>query len=155
MRTRPFSAAASIGLLVVLGAGVAAAQGGHRRTPPTPPPRPIPMAGTVIDWSVFVSAYGEASSSRTPIPDAATPVTLPAEAGWTCSVGAPTRAAVDSDHWSEVRNLECERGDARVSTTGFCQIAGPSWGARAGVLSLGSAGAAERLQLTVDCVVRN
>jgi hypothetical protein len=113
------------------------------------------MTGTVIDWSVFVSAYGEASSSRTTIPVTPTPVTLPTETGWSCSVGVPTRAAVDSDHWSEVRTLECQRGDAILSTTGFCQIAGASWGARAAVLSLGSTGAAERIQVTVDCTVRN
>jgi hypothetical protein len=84
-----------------------------------------------------------------------TPVTLPEGTGWTCSVGTPTRAAVDTAHWSEVRTLECRRGDAVVSTTGFCQIASASWGARAGVLSLGSTAAEERLQLTVDCTVQN
>jgi hypothetical protein len=134
---------------------VVAAQPGHRRTPPPPPPSAIPMSGTLIDWSVFVSAFGDASSSRTTVPGTASPLTLPAAAGWTCTVGVPTRAAVDTDHWSEVRTLECRRGDATVSTTGFCQIASSSWGARAAVLSLGSPGVDERLQVTLDCTVRN
>jgi hypothetical protein len=152
MRTRPLTLAA-LGLTLVASASAAAQ--GHRRTPPPPPARAIPMEGTVIEWSVFVSAYGEGSSSRTPIAAASTPVTLPEAAGWACTVGTPTRAAVDTQHWSEVRTLECQRGDATVSTTGFCQIAGASWGARAGVLSLSSTGAPEHLQLTVDCTVRN
>ncbi len=136
-------------------AGGAAAQGGHRRTPAPPPPAVIPMTGTVIDWSVFVSAYGELPSSRATIPEAATAVVLPEVTGWSCTVGVPTRAAVDTEHWSEVRTLECRRGDAILSTTGFCQIVGASWGARAAVLSLGSTATEERVQLTVDCAVRN
>jgi hypothetical protein len=133
-------------------AGSAAAQ---PRRPHPPAARAIPMEGTSIEWSAFVSAYGDAPSSRTPITASATPLVLPAEAGWSCSVAAPTRAAVDSDHWSEVRTLECRRGDAVLSTTGFCQIIGTSWGARAAVLSLGSTATDERVQITVDCVVRN
>jgi hypothetical protein len=42
-----------------------------------------------------------------------------------------------------------------LSTTGFCQIASASWGARAALLSLGSTGQSERIQVTVDCTVRN
>ncbi len=152
MRTR--SLILGVLLLVTTLVSLAAAQG-HRRTPPPPPARAIPMTGTVIDWSVFVSAFGEAPSSRTPITGAATPISLPSETGWSCSVGTPTRAAVDSEHWSEVRTLECRRGDAILSTTGFCQIAQTSWGARAAVLSLGSTSVDERIQLTVDCIVRN
>lgn len=154
MRTRPIALAAAV--VVSLIASLALAQGGHRRTPPPPPPRPIPMGGTVIDWSVFVSAYGDLPSSRTTIAaETATPIALPAATGWSCTVGTPTRAAVDGEHWSEVRTLECQRGDAILSTTGFCQVVGSSWGARAAVLSLGSIGAAERIQVTVDCAVRN
>lgn len=149
-------AAATAALSSTALGSTALAQGGHRHTPPHPaPPRVIPMAGTIIEWSVFVSSYGEASATRGPIAAAATPVTLPAAAGWACTVSTPTRAAVDSDHWSEVRTLECTRGDAILSTTGFCQIAGAGWGARAAVLSLGSVGADERVQVTVDCTVRN
>jgi len=136
-------------------ASLAWAQQAHRRRTPPPAPHAIPMAGTVIDWSVFVSAYGEAASSRTTIPITPTAVTLPAATGWSCSVSVPTRAAVDGDHWSEVRTLECQHGDAILSTTGFCQIASASWGARAAVLSLGSTTVAERIQVTVDCAVRN
>ena len=150
MRTR-----IAIATLLLGTSSLALAQGGHRRTPPPPPPHAIPMAGTIIDWSVFVSAFGEASSHRSPVEATATPVTLPAETGWACSVSVPTRAAVDGDHWSEVRTLECRRGDAILSTTGFCQIAGPSWGARAALLSLGSTTVSERVQVTVDCTVRN
>ena len=109
----------------------------------------------MIEWSVFVSAYGDAPSSRTSITSASTPLTLPAAAGWSCDVGTPTRAAVDASHWSEVRTLECRRGDAVLSTTGFCQVASTSWGARAAVLSLGSTTSEERVQITVDCTVRN
>jgi hypothetical protein len=152
MRLRPL--AALLLTLVASIAGVAAAQTGRRHAT-APAPHAIPMAGTVIDWNVFVSAYGEAPSSRTDITASATPVTLPADAGWSCSVGVPTRAAIDSDHWSEVRTLECRRGDAILSTNGFCQIVGASWGARAAVLSLGSTAQDERVQVTVDCVVRN
>jgi hypothetical protein len=139
--------------MLALGATSAAAQA-HRPRPPAPA-HVIPMAGTLIEWSVFVSAYGDAPSSRTPITESATPLTLPAEAGWSCTVGVPTRAAIDTEHWSEVRALECRRGDAILSTTGFCQVVGASWGARAAVLSLGSTTSEERVQITVDCTVRN
>ena len=147
-----------IGLMLVVSvlaiAGSSAAQR-HRPRPPIAAPRAIPMEGTVIAWSVFVSAYGDAASSRSPITGAVTPLTVPAAAGWSCSVSVPTRAAVDTEHWSEVRTLECRRGDAILSTTGFCQIVVASWGARAAVLSLGSTTSEERVQVTVDCAVRN
>jgi hypothetical protein len=148
---------APLALLLALGlAATAAAQGGrHTPRPPLGHATTIPMAGTAIEWTVFVSSYGDAPSHRSPVPATATPVTLPDAAGWACSVGAPTRAAVDADHWSEVRTLECRRGDAILSTTGFCQIASSSWGARAAVLSLGSTAVDERVQVTVDCTVRN
>ena len=42
-----------------------------------------------------------------------------------------------------------------VSTSGFCQISGPSWGARAAVLSLGTRAAQSRVQVTLDCSVIN
>lgn len=146
--------ASVLSLAVLLGAAAAHAQGGGRRHTP-PPPRPIPMAGTRIDWTVFVGAFGEAGPSRSTIGAEATPVTLPESTGWSCSVSVPTRAAIDGDHWSEVRTLECRRGDAILSTNGFCQVVGASWGARAAVLSLGSTAQDERVQLTVDCSVVN
>lgn len=158
MQNRPPGLWLGLGTLVLVTilASLALAQGARRRTPrPPAAPASLPMAGTLIDWSIFVSAYGDAPSSRSPVPTTVMPVTLPESTGWSCSVGTPTRAAVDSEHWSEVRTLECRRGDSILSTNGFCQVIGSSWGARAAVLSLGSASAEERIQLTVDCSVRN
>lgn len=137
--------------LLTLGlVGSAAAQ--RHRAPPPPPP--IAMEGAVIEWNVFVASFRETAARRTVIPDAVTEIALAPDAGWTCSVGVPTRARIDGSNWSEVRSLTCTRGDAIVLTNGFCQIAGSSWGARAGILSLGTAESPDRAQVTLDCAVR-
>jgi hypothetical protein len=126
----------------------------RRRTPPPPPPPPITMESAVIEWNVFVASFHDTAARRTVIPAEVTEVALAPDAGWTCNVGAPTRARIDDANWSEVRALTCTRGDAVVSTNGFCQIAGASWGARAGILSLGTTASTDRAQVTLDCAVR-
>ncbi len=145
-----------IALSVLLLVGLASGASAQRRRTPTPPaPPPITMESAVIEWNVFVSSFHDTVATRTVIPDAPTEVALAPDAGWVCSVGASTRARVDGSNWSEVRALTCTRGDAIVSTNGFCQIAGSSWGARAGILSLGSPSSADRALVTLDCAVRN
>ena len=133
---------------IVCAQGAASAQRGRRR-PPEPPAVPYDAA---VQWTVFVSAHGDQAARRTVASAEPGSIPVPME-GWQCTYSAPTRAQVNATNWSEVRTLECSRGDAIVSTTGFCQIAGPSWGARAGVLSLGARGDASRVQVTVDCSV--
>jgi hypothetical protein len=120
-----------------------------------PPPRAIPMEGTIITWTAFVSSFGETPSHRQAVELGVTTVQMPAASGWTCTVSAPNRAAIDPEHWSEVRTVECTHGEAIVSTTGFCQISGPGWGARAGVLTLGTSTSEDHVQITVDCAVQN
>jgi hypothetical protein len=124
-----------------------------QRRPPreAPPPPPIPFEAAV-QWTVFVSAHGDQPSRRTVASAEPGAIPLPIE-GWSCSYSAPTRARVDDTNWSEVRTLECVHQGASVSTTGFCQVAGPSWGARAGVLSLATPAAIGRVQVTLDCSV--
>jgi hypothetical protein len=131
---------------------VSSASAQRRRTPPPAPP-PIAMEGAVIEWHVFVASFRETAARRTVIPETLTEIALAPDAGWACSVGVPTRARIDESNWSEVRSLTCTRGDAIVSTNGFCQIAGAGWGARAGILSLGTAQSADRAQVTLDCAV--
>lgn len=137
---------------IALVASLAHAQ--RRRTPEPPPPPPITMESATIEWTVFVSSFHDTPSRRTAVPSDVTEVALAPDAGWTCSVGVPTRARIDASNWSEVRSLTCAHGDAIASTNGFCQIAGSSWGARAGILSLGSGASTDRAQVTLDCTVR-
>jgi hypothetical protein len=123
----------------------------RRRTPPPPPP--ITMDAAVVSWSLFVSAYGETPSSRRTISSVEPgPIPVPL-AGWACTYGAANRARLNDTTWSEVRSIECTHGDAVVTTSGFCQVVGASWGARAGVLSLGSTTGTSRLDITLDCEV--
>jgi hypothetical protein len=131
--------------VAVAATGIADAQ----RRPRTPPP--VPYDATV-QWTVFVAALGSVPAHRAMLTPEPGSMPIPLE-GWQCTYSAPNRARLDDTNWSEVRTLECARGDALVSTTGFCQIAGPSWGARAGVLSLGVRNAPSRVQVTLDCSV--
>lgn len=108
----------------------------------------------MIEWTTFVAAYRDASSSRTVVPATEAPVVVP-DPEWTCRVNAPVRARLNETTWSEVRQLECSRAGTVVSTSGFCQVVGGTWGARAAVLSLGTTGGADRLAITLDCEVRN
>lgn len=132
--------------LVALGSVGVSAQ----RRPRTPPPVP---ADATVQWTVFVSAFADQPSRRTVASAEPAPIPLPI-AGWQCTYSAPNRAQLDGSNWSEMRTLECTHGDAIVSTTGFCQIAGASWGARAGVLSLGTGAAEGRVTVTLDCAVQ-
>jgi hypothetical protein len=134
--------------LLLPSAGVAQ----RRRTPPPPPP--IAMDAAVVSWSLFVSAYGDASAQRTAITSTeAGPIAVPLE-GWNCTYGSANRARLNTTTWSEVRTIECTHGDSVVSTSGFCQVIGASWGARAGVLAIGQVTAPSRLNITLDCEVR-
>jgi hypothetical protein len=144
----------ALALAVALSASVGGASAQRRRVTPPPPPPPITMESAVIEWNVFVASFHDTAARRTVVPGEVTEIALAPDAGWTCSVGAPTRARIDDTNWSEVRSLTCTHGDAVVSTNGFCQIAGASWGARAGILSLGTAASADRAQVTLDCAVR-
>lgn len=144
-------AAILIAAIVLAAIGGRAAAQRRRRDPPPASAAPVPFDANV-QWTVFVSAYGGQPARRTVA--SAEPGAIPVPmSGWQCTYSAPNRARLDDANWSEVRTLECTRGDAIVSTTGFCQIAGPSWGARAGVLSLGARGEASRVQVTLDCSV--
>ena len=105
-----------------------------------------------VTWTVFVSAYGEHSAQRQTATAEAGSIELPG-VPWSCTYSTPNRAQLNATNWSEVRTLECTRGEAVVSTTGFCQIAGPSWGARAAVLSLGGPAGTTRVSVTLDCAV--
>jgi hypothetical protein len=147
---RPLPLAALVLVALALLAGIASAQ--RRRREPPPPP-PIEMDSATVTWSLFVSAYGESPSSRTAIDaPAAGPIPVPVT-GWSCVYGAANRARLNDTTWSEVRTIECTHGTDVVSTSGFCQVIGPNWGARAGTLSLGSTTSASRLNITLDCEV--
>lgn len=116
-------------------------------------PRNIPMAGTPVEWTLFVSPHGATPAQRGPIGADAGLVTIP-ETTYQCRYSAPNRVAISAENWSETRTLECQFGTSIVSTSGFCQVAGPSWGPRAAVLYLSEAGGAERVEVSIDCAVR-
>jgi hypothetical protein len=140
-------------LLVVAIALLSAVATAQRRRRDPPPPPPIDMATAVVTWTLFVSAYGETPAHRSAIEGpSAGPIPVPM-AEWSCEYGAASRARLNDTTWSEVRTIECTHGTDVVSTSGFCQVIGPSWGARAGTLSIGSTTAASRLNITVDCEV--
>lgn len=122
---------------------------GQRRRHREPPPVPLDAD---VTWTVFVSAYGEHSAERRTATAEAGSIELP-DSPWSCTYSTPNRAQLNATNWSEVRTLECTRGEAVVSTTGFCQIAGASWGARAAVLSLGGPAGTTRVSVTLDCAV--
>lgn len=140
----------AFGSLDVLGANDHASA---QRRPRPREPRAVP-ADAVVEWTVFVSAFGDQPARRSVASAEPAPIPLPLE-GWQCTYSAPNRAQLDGTNWSEMRTLECTRGDALVSTTAFCQVSGASWGARAGVLSLGTAAAESRVTVTLDCAVRS
>jgi hypothetical protein len=122
------------------------AQRRHREPPPVP-------ADAAVQWTVFVSAFGDQAPHRSTA--SAEPGTVPLPiAGWSCTYSAPNRAQLDANNWSEMRTLECTHAGAVVSTTGFCQVAGASWGARAAVLSLGTPASEGRVTVTLDCAVQ-
>lgn len=133
-------------LVLVLGASSFADAQRRRR------PRNIPFEGTVVQWSLFVSAHGPVPAQRTTIDAQPSGISIP-ETSYTCSYGAPNRVAVNATTWSETRFVECRFGSTVVSTSGFCQVSGTSWGPRAAVLYLAEEGATERLQVTLDCTV--
>lgn len=149
MPTRPSRTAVflvlSLGALATLvGSGVDA----QRRRP-----RNIPFAGTPVEWTLFVSPHGSAPAQRGPIGADAGAVAIQ-ESAYQCRYSAPSRVAISTEHWSETRSLECQFGTTLVSTRGFCQVAGPSWGPRAAVLYLGEVDGAERIEVSMDCAVR-
>jgi hypothetical protein len=150
MTLRHASLSASVLLALALASGLASAQ--RRRREPAPPP-PIEMESATVTWSLFVSAYGESPSSRIAI-DAPTsgPIPVPL-GGWSCTYGPASRARLDDTTWTELRTIDCTRGSDVVSTSGFCQVVGASWGARAAMLSLGATSSSSRLNLTLDCEV--
>jgi hypothetical protein len=111
------------------------------------------MESATITWSLFVSAYGDSPASRFAI-DTPTPGPIPVPlGGWTCTYGAASRARLNDTMWTELRTIDCIHGTDVVSTSGFCQVAGANWGARAATLSLGATSAPSRLNLTLDCEV--
>lgn len=137
-------AVAGLALLASTQAPVAA----QRRRAPA-----LPFEGTTVEWTLFVSPHGESPSQRSVI--GATSASVPLEGtSYACSYGAPNRVAIDAQHWSETRNLECTFGTTHVSTSGFCQVSEGTWGPRAAVLYLAEEGATERIQVTLDCAVR-
>ena len=78
-----------------------------------------------------------------------------------CSDGADVTREVRPPGWLEQALLvarkdlaiEVATGEI-VSTSGFCQVAGPSWGPRSAVLYLSEVGGAERVEVSIDCAVR-
>ncbi len=145
MSTQRVLSALALAAIVLSAWGVADAQRRRRDPPPVP-------ADARIQWTLIVSAYDDHPATRSEVSSEPGRVTLPMSE-WTCTYGAPNRASLDATNWSEMRALECRHGDGVVSTTGFCQIAGASWGARAGVLSLGVGASPSRVTLTLDCAV--
>jgi len=116
-------------------------------------PRNIPVEGTTIEWTVFVSAHGASPSSRGAISASQGSVIIP-ETPYHCTFGAPNRQSLGGVNWSETRSLECTVGTTVISTNAFCQISGADWGPRAAVLYLNEVGATERVQITLDCAVQ-
>ena len=116
-------------------------------------PRNIPVEGTTIEWTVFVSAHGASPSSRGTISASAGSVIIP-ETPYHCAFGAPNRQSLGGVNWSETRSLDCTVGNTVVSTNAFCQISGADWGPRAAVLYLSEVGGTERVQITLDCAVQ-
>ena len=116
-------------------------------------PRNIPVEGTTIEWTVFVSAHGASPSSRGAISAEAGAISIP-ETPYRCTFGVPSRQSLGGANWSETRALECTVGTTVISTNAFCQISGADWGPRAAVLYLSETGATERLQITLDCAVQ-
>ena len=116
-------------------------------------PHNIPLEGTPVEWTLFVSPHGAAAAQRTAITSEAGAVTI-ADTTYQCRYGAPNRVAISTTNWSETRTLECQVGTTLVSTSGFCQVSGESWGPRAAVLYLSEVGDTERIQVSIDCAVR-
>jgi hypothetical protein len=138
--------AALAGLALVLASTPGEAQRRRR-------PRNIPVEGTTIEWTVFVSAHGASPSSRGAISPSAGTISIP-ETPYHCAFGAPNRQSLGGVNWSETRALECTVGTTVISTNAFCQISGADWGPRAAVLYLSETGATERVQITLDCAVQ-
>ncbi len=150
-RLLPNTHAVTATLTVVLGVALLAsplADAQRRRRP-----RNIPFEGTTVEWSLFVSAHGTTPANRAPLTAEAGSVPI-AETSYRCGYTAPNRVAISAQNWSETRTLECRFGSTVVSTSGFCQVSGTSWGPRAAVLSLGEEGSTERVELSIDCAVR-
>ena len=116
-------------------------------------PRNIPFQGTTVEWTLFVSPHGSTPAQRGAV-TAEPGVVAIAETAYACRYGAPNRVAISAENWSETRTLECQIGSTIISTSGFCQVSGPSWGPRAAVLYLSEAGSTERLEVSIDCAVR-
>lgn len=116
-------------------------------------PQNIPIVGTTIEWTLFVSPHGATPAQRGAVGTDAGIITIP-ETAYQCRYGAPSRVAISAENWSETRTLECQIGTTIVSTNGFCQVSGASWGPRAAVLYLSELDATERVQVTLDCVVQ-
>lgn len=134
--------------LVALGSTALAQTRGRRSREPAAIP-----ADAAIQWTLFVSAYEDTPARRAATTAEPGTIDVPL-AGWQCRYSAPHRAQLNGTNWSEMRTLECTHGTAIVSTTGFCQISGTSWGARAAVLSLGTGTAESRATITLDCAVQ-
>ncbi|MCS6857567.1 MAG: hypothetical protein NZM37_07645 [Sandaracinaceae bacterium] len=115
--------------------------------------RNIPKDGTIVEWTLFVSPRGEHPAERRPIPNTAGEIDVPG-LGYRCRYSEPNRVAATSTAWSETRMLECEIGGVLVSTNGFCQVFEKSWGPRAAVLYIGAGPLADRVQISLDCLVR-
>lgn len=137
----------SLGLTLLLASPLIAVRGGDLAFAQEPISADVP-----VTWTLFVSATGSNPARRETISAREDHFDLPLNA-WSCRYGVPNRARVDSLNWSETRSLECVRGDSVVSTTGFCQVSGSSWGARAAVLSLGTVDSPSRLSVSLDCEV--
>lgn len=128
--------------------GAPAEVGAQRRRP-----RNIPLEGTPVEWTLFVSPHGSTPAQRGVISADAGVIAI-ADTTYQCRYGAPNRVAISTQNWSETRALECQIGTTIVSTSGFCQVSGASWGPRAGVLYLSEVGDTERIQVSLDCAVR-
>ncbi len=149
--TRLLQLLALTGALVVValaafGSGTVDAQRRRR-------PRNIPLEGTPVEWTLFVSPHGATGAQRTTLTAEAGAVAIP-ETSYQCRYGAPNRVAISTENWSETRTLECQFGTTIISTSGFCQVSGASWGPRAAVLSLSEVSDTERIQVSIDCAVR-
>lgn len=141
-----------LALALALGVPLALVTAGPMAATAQRRPRAIPMQGTTVQWSLFVSGR-DGDPSRTVVTSETGGVTI-AGTPYECRYGAPSRNAMGGGNWSETRTLECQIGTTVVSTSGFCQVSGASWGARAAVLYLAEQGDTERVQVTLDCAVQ-
>lgn len=111
---------------------------------------------STVKWSVFTGPYRSATANKTELGVEAGSVVLPPELKWTCDTSVAERKTVSATNWSEVRAVTCKHGEAVVSVTGTCQVAGRRWYASKGSINLSNFKVGEAsavLELVLNCSV--